>query len=189
MERSAPTQRIRHFSARPAAGLSLVELLCVLAVVLVLLGSALPSLHQLRATLALRAAADLLETDLQYARSLAMAEGQPVRLAVQALADGGSCYLIHTGPAQSCQCGAGGVARCDSGSRPLRVVELDRATGLRLTPADRTLQFDSHKGTVTPTATLRLSDRDGRTIHQIVNIMGRVRSCSPTGLGGLRACS
>lgn len=179
-----------HSHPRPAAGLTLVELLCALAILAVLLGGALPSLFQLRATQTLRAAADLLETDLQYARSLALAEGQPVRLALQTLDDGGSCYLIHTGPAQSCRCRpAGQPPQCEPGSRLLRAVELDRSTGLRLAPADRSLTFDSHKGTVTPTATLRLSDGEGRTIHQIVNIMGRVRSCSPTGLGGLRACS
>jgi len=174
---------------RPAAGLTLVELLCALAILAVLMGGALPSLFQLRATQTLRAAADLLETDLQYARSLALAEGQPVRLSLQAMDDGGSCYLIHTGPAQSCRCRpAGQAAQCEPGSRLLRVVELDRSTGLRLAPVDRSLVFDSHKGTVTPTATLRLSDAEGRAIHQIVNIMGRVRSCSPTALAGMKAC-
>lgn len=176
--------------ARPAAGLTLVELLCALAVLAVLLGGALPSLFQLRATLTLRATADLLETDLQYARSLALVEGQPVRLALQAQDNGGHCYLIHTGPAQSCSCQrAGQPPQCDPGSRLLRAVELDRGAGLRLAPVDRSLIFDSHKGTVTPTATLRLSDGEGRAIHQIINIMGRVRSCSPSGLGGLKACS
>lgn len=174
---------------RPQHGFTLVEMLCTLATLAVLLGAALPSLHQLRATQTLRAAADLLETDLQYARSLALAEGQPVRLAVQAMDDGGSCYLIHTGPSQACRCSGAGQAQCSDGNRLLRLVELDRPAGLQLAPADRSLQFDANKGTVTPTATLRLSDRDGRTIHQIVNIMGRVRSCSPTGLGGLRRCA
>ena len=37
------------------------------------------------------------------------------------------------------------------------------------------------KGTVTPTATLRVEARDGRAIHQVVNLLGRVRSCSPQG--------
>jgi len=30
-----------------------------------------------------------------------------------------------------------------------------------------------------PTATLRIEARDGRSVHQVVNLLGRVRSCSP----------
>lgn len=175
--------------ARPARGLSLVELLCTVAILLVLLGNALPMLGELRAQQLLRATADLLETDLQYARSLALTEGQPVRLSVQALADGQTCYLIHTGPAHACRCTGGGQSRCEPGQRLLRLAEQPLAMGVTLAPTERSLQFDGGKGTVTPTATLRVSDRDGRAIHQIINIMGRVRSCTPTGLGGLRPCA
>ena len=190
MEQPAtPAQPPRLRRHRPAAGLTLVELLCTLAILGVLLGGALPMLNQLRATQALRATADLLETDLQYARSLALTGGQTVRLSVQELADGRACYLIHTGGAQACQCQGNGLARCDAGSQLLRLVDLDPASGIRLASASRSLQFDASKGTVTPTATLRLTDRDGRAIHQVVNIMGRVRSCSPSGLGGLRPCA
>lgn len=174
---------------KPAPGLSLVEMLCTLAIMLVLIGSALPALNDLRAQQALRATADLLETDLQYARSLALTEGQPVRLSVQALGAAESCYVIHTGAAHGCRCTGGGQARCDAGSRLLRLVEPATATGITLAPTERSLQFDSSKGTVTPTATLRVADRDGRAIHQIINIMGRVRSCSTSGLGGLRPCA
>ncbi len=49
--------------------------------------------------------------------------------------------------------------------------------------------FDPVRGTTTPTATVRVVAADGRAIHQIVNIMGRVRACSPGGaVSGYRAC-
>jgi type IV fimbrial biogenesis protein FimT len=36
---------------------------------------------------------------------------------------------------------------------------------------------------------MRLTSRNGTAIHQVVNIMGRVRSCSPApALSGYRAC-
>ena len=61
--------------------------------------------------------------------------------------------------------------------------------GISLAPLQRSILFDAGKGTVTPTATFAITDRDGRSIRQIVNIMGRVRSCTTTrGLGGLRPC-
>jgi type IV fimbrial biogenesis protein FimT len=55
--------------------------------------------------------------------------------------------------------------------------------------ASRSVTFDPVRGTVTPTATLRVEARDGRAIHQVVNVLGRIRSCSPQGLAaGERAC-
>jgi type IV fimbrial biogenesis protein FimT len=49
--------------------------------------------------------------------------------------------------------------------------------------------FDSAKGTSTPTGTLRLMGKDQRAVHLVVNIMGRVRSCSPdSAVPGYKAC-
>jgi type IV fimbrial biogenesis protein FimT len=43
-------------------------------------------------------------------------------------------------------------------------------------------------GTSTPTGTLRLVGGRGRAVHHVVNVMGRVRSCTPAGVPGWRAC-
>ena len=49
--------------------------------------------------------------------------------------------------------------------------------------------FDSMKRTSTPTATMQLTARNGMTVRQVMNIMVRVRSCSPApALSGYRAC-
>ena len=177
-------------TARGASrGLSLVELLCSVAIMAILLGGVLPMLNDLRASQALQASAALLETDLQYARSLATLGGGAVRLSTQALPSGGSCYAVHTGPAQACRCSGNGQARCDADATLLRLADQGGPSGITLGPVARSILFDGGKGTVTPTATFQMADRDGRVIHQIINIMGRVRSCAPAGkLGGLRAC-
>lgn len=170
-------------------GLSLVELLCSLAIVALLVGGALPMFNELRWNQALQSAASLLETDLHHARSLAVISGRPVRLSIQAPASGGSCYVVHTGAAHACRCDGHGQAQCVAGAELLRLAEQPASAGIRLTPAERSILFDGGKGTVTPTATLKLTDPDGRTIHQVVNIMGRVRTCAAVGtLGGLRPC-
>jgi type IV fimbrial biogenesis protein FimT len=45
------------------------------------------------------------------------------------------------------------------------------------------------RGTVTPTGTVTVATANGRALKQTVNIMGRVRSCSPDGaVLGYRAC-
>ena len=41
--------------------------------------------------------------------------------------------------------------------------------------------FDPLHGTSTPSATFRILGRQGKAIHQVINVMGRVRSCTPTG--------
>lgn len=171
-------------------GLSLVEAMCTLAVMAILVGGVLPTLGDLRASQALLASAAVLETDIQHARSLALVDGRPVRLSVQALPDGGTCYVVHTGTAHACRCTGAGETRCEGDAQALRVVEQPAAGGITLAPVQRSILFDGGKGTITPTATLQMKDRDGRAVHQVVNIMGRVRSCVPgRALGGLRACA
>jgi type IV fimbrial biogenesis protein FimT len=177
-------------ASAPAHGLSLVELLSVLAIVVVLLGSAVPALRDLVASQALQSTASLLETDIQYARALASSSRQQVRLSLQSLPDAGTCYLIHTGPAHACRCGGGGRAICEGGAQMIRLEEQAAASGITLAPVARSMLFDPDKGTVTPTATIRVLDQQGRDLHQVVNIMGRVRSCVAAGhVGGIRACA
>jgi len=60
---------------------------------------------------------------------------------------------------------------------------------VRLQSNSRSVVFDATKGTSTPTATMQLTARNGMTLRQVMNILGRVRSCSPApSLSGYRAC-
>ena len=170
-------------------GLSLVELLCSLTIMAILLGGALPMFNELRTGMALHATAALLETDLHFARSVAITGGTSVRLSVLGTAAGGSCYVLYTGAANACSCDGRGQTRCEAGARLLRLEEQAGSAGVSLVPLQRSILFDAHKGTVTPTATVQVVAADGRTIHQVVNIMGRVRTCALAGsVGGLPAC-
>ena len=189
LEQSAFSQRHLAARRRLVRGLSLVELLCTLALSAVLLGGTIPMLRDMRAALVLNATAALLETDMQYARSMAIVTGQSVRLAVLATAGGGSCYLLYVGAANGCHCEAQGLSRCEAGSNMLRREEQTARSGVTLAPLARSILFDGNKGTVTPTATVQVLAADGRAIHQIINIMGRVRSCSPSGsVAGVPVC-
>ena len=187
---STRTRRAARPVRQPPRGLGLVEVLCVLGVMVLLLGATLPMVQELRQGQRLQAVASLLETDIHLARSIATSTGRPVRLVVQAWPTGGSCYLLLNGAGGSCTCTDQGEARCDGDLQPLRVEGQPAAQGVALAALSRPLVFDGRKATVTPTATLKVSARDGRSIHQVVNIMGRVRSCTPGGsVGGLRACA
>lgn len=187
---AAQTLTRRTVGVAPTRGLTLVEALCCLSIAGLLLAGALPSLRDLRLRQALNSVAAMLETDVQHARSLARSMDRSVRLGLQTAADGASCYVIHTGPAGACSCDAAtGAARCEDEAQLLRLQPLPAAAGVRLSSASRSIVFDAGKGTVTPTATFVLADREGRAVHQIVNILGRTRSCSPSGLAGYRPCA
>lgn len=159
-------------------GASLVEASIVLAITSTLVGSVLPGWQDARDRRSLEAASAQLATDLRLARSLAVAQGQSVRLAVVAAS---ACYVVHTGPARGCSCDHTGRATCSSDAAALRVAVLPGDGRIGLSASSVSMLFDADRGTVTPTGTLRLRAEDGRAVHHIVNIMGRVRTCSPEG--------
>jgi len=171
-------------------GISLVETLSVLSVMSVVVGAALPSLGSLRDKAELSQAAAEVESDLQFARGQAVALSRTVRMTLRE-ADGATCYVVHTGPAANCSCGgqSSGTATCSGDAELLRAVSFDAKRAIQVRSATRSLTFDPVRGTVTPTATVRVEARDGRAIHQIVNLLGRVRTCSPQGrIGDERTC-
>ena len=165
-------------SRRRALGASLVEATITLAVAGTLAGSVLPGWNEARERRQLEAASAQLATDLQLTRSLAVSQGQPVRLSVVAAQ---ACYVVHTGPARSCVCDGDGRARCTGAAVALRSAALPGDGRLALSSTSASMLFDGDRGTVTPTGTLRLRRANGDAIHHVVNIMGRARTCSPDG--------
>lgn len=169
-------------------GVTLIESSVTLSVLAVVVGLAAPSFDQMRQRRQLEGTAALLETDLQHARSLAVASNETVRMSFDSSGDA-TCYVVHTGAANACGCGADGAPSCVDGAVAHRAVRLDAPGGPGVYANVRSIVFDPVKGTVTPTATLRVRARNGEAIHQVVNIMGRVRSCAPApGLPGYRNC-
>ena len=168
----------------PQRGLTLVEAAVVVGIVAAAATTAAPGLQRLLEHRRLDAAATTLAADLQLARNEAIARNRVVRVARDELA---GCYLLHTGPAGGCRCNADGSAACDAGSAAIRSV----ATSPRITLQSNaaSIAFDPLHGTVTPTATWRVTGSDSRAVHHVVNVMGRVRSCSPdAAVPGYRAC-
>ncbi len=169
------------------AGLSLVDALITLAVAGILLGAALPSLQPMLQRRHLEGAAAQLETDLQLARSAAVAANLVLRLDVLT-GPAAHCYVLHDGPAGSCACGDDGAPVCEAGVTSWRSVHFGAGSPVRLASNAASIAFDPVKGTVTPTATLRLDSAAGQ-LRTVVNVMGRIRSCTPdAALPGVPAC-
>jgi type IV fimbrial biogenesis protein FimT len=162
------------------AGVSLIESATVTAVAALLVGTALPSFEEMRQRQQLRGVAAQLETDMQLARSEAVARSEPVRLSLAQDGAGGACWWLHTGAKPDASC----AQRPDA----LRQVRLDAGQPVRLQANSRSLLFDPVKGTVTPTGTIKLQSSAG-AVHLVINVMGRIRSCSPDSkLSGLPRC-
>ncbi|MBX3605295.1 MAG: GspH/FimT family pseudopilin [Piscinibacter sp.] len=172
--------------SRSQRGLSLVEMTLAVGLSAVIAGLAAPNLRHVLDLRRLDGAATQLATDLQFARGEALARNQPVRMSWNA-AEG--CYLVHTGNAADCRCAAASAPICANGARVLRRAAWDASDRLALQSGTTSILFDPRHGTATPSATLRIVADDGRAIHHVVNVMGRLRSCTPLGaVPGYRAC-
>jgi type IV fimbrial biogenesis protein FimT len=116
-----------------------------------------------------------LHNDLALIRSLAVSRNETLRFAFA----GPSCYVIHNGDAGSCTCTSGVSARCEGNPEILRIVKLAPDIPVRLESNVNSFAVDPLRGTVSPTGTFKVVARGGSSIRKIINIMGRVRSCSP----------
>jgi type IV fimbrial biogenesis protein FimT len=160
---------------RGVRAFTLIEAATVLALAGVIATFAWPPLRSLLDRWHLEGTAATLADDLQFARFEAVVRSEPVRFTV--LPDGaqGTCYVVHTGPVSACSC----AARCTPEAQWLRQVDLPARSRVTLTAHTPSLTFDPQLGTCTPTGTLELASPSGAAVHQVVNVMGRVRSCSP----------
>lgn len=178
----------RHPSRSALRGLSLIECCITLAIASVLVGTAVPSFDSQVKTRRLDGTAAELAVDLHYVRTEAVARNQGVRIGFQNSA-AGSCTVIHTGAAADCPCDSGGVAQCVNGATALKTVFHPAGNGVSVRANVASMRFDPTNGTVAPAGTVQVTAADGRAVHHVVNIMGRVRSCSPGGaFKGYRAC-
>jgi type IV fimbrial biogenesis protein FimT len=167
-------------------GFTLIELMIVVAITGIVMATAAPSFNGLIDTQRIDGIATQMASDLQFARSEAVLRNEGVRVSFRPEA---ACYVIHTGAATQCRCNATGSTHCEGDAQALKTVALDAAQRVSLQANVPSMVFDPQHGTATPTATVRITGVQGRAVHQVVNLMGRVRSCSPqAAVSGYRAC-
>ena len=167
-------------------GVSLVEVMITVAIAAVTVGAVLPDFSRMQQRHRLDGVAGQLESEMQFARSMAVADGRAVRFGFRAVA-GQSCYVIHTGGPGACQC-EGETAVCTGAAAAIRSAGFNDSEGMRVTSNSASFMFDPVKGTVSPTATVTLANAKGDVVRLVVNVMGRVRACSPSGLTGHKPC-
>lgn len=165
-------------------GFTLIEALAAVAVLALLAALALPQFGQWRARWGVAGAAHEFEALLQQGRAHAWATGEAVHLAFQGAASG-ACVMLHTGERDDCRCPEQPApATCSGGARLLQQARWPVAAGVVVSSNVASMRLDALRGTVTPAATVRLASPLGPALHQVVNVMGRVRTCVPDSAPG-----
>jgi type IV fimbrial biogenesis protein FimT len=182
----------RHDNPRSGSGrqrgITLLETCVVVVVTAIVATTALPSFASLLERLRLESAATRLAADIQFVRGEALARNQPLRLSIQSGADT-TCWIVHSGATADCACASGASVVCSGGAIEIKSVVLPAAERVGVAANVASIVFDPLHGTSTPTGTLRLVDSRGRAVHHVVNVVGRVRSCSPdAAIAGYPAC-
>jgi type IV fimbrial biogenesis protein FimT len=160
-------------------GLSVIELAVVMAIVAIVAATAVPSFTALIDARRLDAAALRLAADVQFVRGEAVARTGTLRLSIRAGSDA-TCWIVHTGAPADCTCAAAAAA-CSGEAMAIKSVVLPNSERVTVSGNVGSIAFDPLHGTSTPTGTLRLTGARGRAVHHVVNVLGRVRSCTPDG--------
>jgi len=169
-------------------GITLLEICIVMVVAAIVAATAAPSLAAFIEARRLEGAATRLAADIQEVRSESLARNRSLRLSLHSSVTA-SCWVVHTGSAAQCSCASAGPALCTGGAVAIKTVRIPVDDRVSLLANVGSILFDPLHGTITPTGTLRLVAPNGRSIHHVVNVMGRVRSCSPAAaVPGYRAC-
>lgn len=167
-------------STRQQTGISVTELLVTLAVLGLLLAAAVPSFSAMVQRQRLQGAGESFRSDLNLARMQALGTGRSVRVAFHSEA-AGSCYVVYQGPAEACSCAQGGVPQCNANAQLISHQWAPAERGVRIQANVNQLTIDGKRGTVSPTATVRLSTARGAEMAHVVAITGRVRTCGDAG--------
>lgn len=186
---TGPAHKARVQKPHRQYGFTVVEMLVVISILALLLGLAIPSYQELQERYRLEGHSLELTTDLYYLRSEAVSRNQGLRISF-GTDDLGSCYVLHHGSAGACTCASNGTAQCAAAdTTAIKAIGLRNERGIRLQSNVPSMLFDPIRGTTTPAGSLNLFTQNGKTLRQVVNIMGRAKTCSPNAsVSGYAAC-
>lgn len=189
-------------------GFTLIELLIVVAVVAVLLTLVAPSIRDMVLIQRLKSIHSQLVTDIQFARSDAVARGRLVSIAFRpgTSTDSMSCYTILTDnvsdnsipktPSDRCDCRQPAGSRCTAnGTTEIRTTQIPRDLGLLLSlPEGQATRFAFDPvtgGLVLATNESGAPSGDNfiittavdssRSLSAVVGLSGRPSVCKPSG--------
>lgn len=165
-------------SASASRGVSMLECCMTLAVMALLLLVGVPSLKELQDRIRLQGQSKALTAQIINMRFEAIMKNQAVRMTFINSPDG-TCYVVHTGPAESCTCDGQGNANCNTKlGQVLATQHWNTNERVQIYANVRTILFDPRTGLAAPGGTVRLVNASGQELRHIVSLRGRVRTCS-----------
>ena len=157
-------------------GVTLVEVMIVIAIVGVIAGYAVPSYRGMIERNQLKQVAESFKSDMQFARTEAIKRNQSVFLSPTVGNAGTWCYGLNS--AAACTCGTAGSCGIKT------IAGNDFSNAVSLTASTGDTEFDFRRGT--PSATTDVTFATANYTARInVNETGRVLICTPSGTTGL----
>jgi prepilin-type N-terminal cleavage/methylation domain-containing protein len=155
----------RRSHLQPMRGMSLIEVLVVVAVIGILGAIALPSFDSARDKYRLKAAAEALYGDLQFARANAIKSSATVNLSMTT-----SCWGMNTSVACSCS---------TANSCLLKQTKLTEFPGVSMSSSATASAIDGVRGLVTGGAfTVTFTSALGKNAQVSLSVLGRAVLCS-----------
>ena len=157
-------------------GVTLVELMVVIAIIGIIAGLAVPSYQDLLERNRLKQVVESLKSDMQFARTEAIKRSQKVVFSPTTGNKGAWCYGLN--PTAPCTCGTAGSCgiKTVAGSGFSAAVSMTASTG--------SSTFDFRRGTPSTTTNVTFASTK-YTARVNLNEAGRVRICTPSGTTGL----
>lgn len=164
-------------------GFTMIELVIAVAIAAILLTLAAPSFRDFLGKKRVEGVATELSTDLQYARSEAVARNATVRVTF-----GTGCYVITqqpTGSSPDSSCSQTAAPTLGTGAINIKQLQLQVGSTASFSGAPAWVEFDPVRGmAVTDTANTGasidvVSSLGGWQMRNTVTLLGKVNLCSP----------
>lgn len=169
----------------PARGLTLIELMVVIALVGILIVLVAPSMRGLISAQRVQSINAEIVTDLQFARSEAARRNRDVFIRFRATDNCYVVYLDNAGPG-NCNCSrTPGVNVCTGGREEIKTVQVPVGNGVSVSASSATgqiIRFESLSGTSAPdTFEVTVVGAERGQLRTVVNSAGRPSVCTPDG--------
>lgn len=155
-----------------------------IVILTILLAIAIPSFTNIAGKSRLKSAAERISTELQYARSRAIAQNSPVR--VQLTTGASWCVGLDDDLSNACDCANTPAACTINGQQQvINAADFDLIEITGSTIGGNDLEFDNVRGLPDGGGDLTFQNEEGQEVKLRLSQLGSVNLCSPSGTSNI----